>query len=180
MSLELNTIVYGDDVTLADIIELTIANRLNIGFLQEHTNYTPPPDDVDVANAISVRLESNETIAGYDIEVHLDDVGDVGSFTSMQLKANFPVGVDFIGFEAGDMLDEFSVFAQTLDGHSKEGLVGAFTSSLHANSDSGLLGTLKFVGPSAAEAWTTVTRFKLQTGTTVLPITSNSDVVPEG
>jgi len=189
--LTLETTVFGSGdsaLTMADIIGLTVANRHNVGELMgaaiadgfEPTPYVDSPSEID---AYKVTLVREAEPSGFNIHVWLTDLHRAGHFNSVQLKADFPTGVDFIGATEGELIENFFFGVQAKDGHPKEGLVGAFTSSLGAvdgredgNEDSELLCTLHFEGPEIAMYMTEVVDFKLQLSRDVLKMSSDSEV----
>jgi len=165
-------IEYPDGFGEQDLVDQVVENKQNIERLSEYFGYEGDPFDG------FARVSSSTVVvpSGFVVEVNVNGLGSAGSFSSMQLKADFPPGIDFVKAVKGDMLKDFGFGYQAKDGHPKEGLVGAYTSSLNATDKDGVLVYLHFEGPEIAADAVSISQFKLTNRDGDLPVLLNDNI----
>ncbi|KKL09769.1 hypothetical protein LCGC14_2562520, partial [marine sediment metagenome] len=126
----------------------------------------------------SAYLDVQKTRVGFDVAVYLRNVHLAGKFSAFQFDTDFPSGIIFLGITPGEIIQNFGVGYNAVKGHSKEGRVGGYASSLDAVdgmedqvADDELFVTLHFEGPLGAYFGVSLHNWKLTLGANVLPAT---------
>lgn len=120
---------------------------------------------------------------GFVIDIFIKSRSADLKFSTFQIKANFPAGIDFIKATSGALTEQFGFGYQATDGHPKEGLVGGYTSSNRAVGvnpvieDGVLLVSYQFKGPEVAASIITFDQVKLTLGGTVVPLNLPANIV---
>ena len=127
-NITLDTVVAPGEITLRDVLDLTLSNKWNLDELKKWASekdfylspFVEPPSKTE---EVGVRLDSEEIEGGFSIALILSNLHNVGHFTSFQADTEFPISTNFLQAGRGDIIIKFAFGFQAKDGHPKEGRV---------------------------------------------------------
>lgn len=118
--------ITNPEVTLEDRVDAMIEVVRNMA---KFVGYKHETEQAEGGLFLSVEYVQQRGENYFKAVISIAGLSDIPAFSSLQMKANFPPGVNFTKATKGIILADFGFGYQAKDGHSKEGLIGAYTSS---------------------------------------------------